>query len=89
MKVKEDVELSVRVKRFEFYEGEVVLELEVVLFIVEVFFENFYGDEVYYGRSRFFSFGDRVVLEDFIFLDDLMFEGFLGSYFFDGEGIFG
>lgn len=86
MKAKEDAELSARAKRFEPYEGEVVLEPEAVLSIVEVLLENFYGDEVYYGRSRFSSFGDRVASEDFTLLDDSTLEGLPGSYPFDGEG---
>ncbi|MBP1911255.1 TldD/PmbA family protein [Thermococcus stetteri] len=86
MKAKKDAELSARAKKFEPYNGELVLEPEAVMSIVEILLENFYGDEVYYGRSRFSSLGDRVASEGFTLLDDSTLEGLPGSYPFDGEG---
>ncbi|AMQ18473.1 TldD/PmbA family protein [Thermococcus peptonophilus] len=86
LKAKEDAELSARARKVEPYDGELVLEPEAVMSVVEVLLENFYGDEVYYGRSRFFTLGEPVASDAFTLVDDSTLEGLPGSYPFDGEG---
>jgi PmbA protein len=86
LKAKEDAELSARAKKIEPYGGELVLEPKAVMSIVEILLGNFYGDEVYYGRSRFSRLGEQVASESFTLVDDSTLDGLPGSYPFDGEG---
>ncbi|MDI3475817.1 MAG: hypothetical protein PWQ79_1199 [Thermococcaceae archaeon] len=85
-KAKKDAELSAMADKLDPYSGELVLEPEAVSSIVGILVENLYGDEVYYGRSRFSRFGEFVASGSFTLVDDSTLEGLPGSYPFDGEG---
>ncbi|NJF25215.1 TldD/PmbA family protein [Thermococcus sp. Bubb.Bath] len=69
------------------YEGELMLDVDVVQALVSLFLENLYGDAVYYGRSRFRKPGEEVGPEGITIIDDSTIPGGVGSYPFDGEGI--
>jgi PmbA protein len=71
------------------YEGEILLDVDVVQALVSLFLENFYGDAVYYGRSRFREPGAEVGPDRITIIDDSTIPGGVGSYPFDGEGTLG
>ena len=68
------------------YEGELMLDVDVVKALVSLFLENLYGDAVYYGRSRFRKPDVEIGPEGISIVDDSTVPGGVGSYPFDGEG---
>ncbi len=68
------------------YEGNLMLDVDVVQALVSLFLENLYGDAVYYGRSRFRKPGVEIGPEGITIIDDSTIPGGVGSYSFDGEG---
>lgn len=77
---------SYRAVRGEPYDGMVFLEPHAVDSVLSILLENFHGDSVYFGRSRFSRPGVEIGPDFLSIYDDATVPGGIASYPFDGEG---
>lgn len=85
-KAVEEAHMNYMAEKLPPYKGELLLEPQAFRAIVGIFLENLFGDNVYYGRSRFTKIGEKVSSEELALIDDATVDGGVGSYPFDGEG---